>query len=229
MSKHSALLKKVKMAIAKLLNSKSITNRSASNRLMLQSFILYFLSLMRNYSKNILLLLIISFTLTGCATHTVAITNNATNINLTLAMQYLQKNMLIQAKQHFIFALQQSPHDPLVLSGYGFYLQQIGDAKAKQVFAQALHEAGQQPMVLNNIAVFYCQQHHYTQAMRLFKQALQIRQYLFSAQLYENMGICADMQVGCAQSLPYFKAALRRDAHLHYSQLRVKQCLSKKH
>ena len=79
------------------------------------------------------------------------------------------------------------------------------------------------------LLMFYCQQHFYAKAMHLFKQVLQIRQYLFSAQLYENMGICADKQAGCKRSLPYFQAALRHDAHLSYSQLRVQQCLNKKH
>lgn len=172
-------------------------------------------------------LLIMLFLMTSC-TSTTSLNNNAANINLSIAMQYLQKNMLLNAKQHFLLALQQAPHDPLVLSGYGFYLQTVNDAKAAAIFQQALRLAHDQPQVFNNIAVFYCQQHHYIQAMQLFNKALQMPNYLFSAQLYENMGICTYKKFGCRRALPYFVAALHRDAHLLFSRQQLTLCLDKK-
>ncbi len=167
----------------------------------------------------------IMFFLSACATHVVDKQQKVSNLNLEIAMNYLQQGSSMMAKQHFLLALQESPKDPIVLSTYGLYLEKVGDPQAEQYYQQAVELNPHSAMAHNNYGTYLCRHQQYSAAIAQFQQAIDQADYLYTATTYENMGICSDLAKQTSAAKQYFVKALRYDPSLQLS----KEMLSKKY
>ena len=171
---------------------------------------------------RLLCMVIITLCLTACASHGVSDTpssdDTVATLNLNIAMDYLQRGNLLQARQHLRLAKDDNPNDALVWCGIGLYDEKVHDGQAAVAFEHALQLQPRNAMVLNNVAAYQCRHRHYVQAMLLFKQAASDPLYLYIGQVYENMGVCALLAKHSLQAKQYFAKAVAVNPALPFSQ-----------
>ncbi len=148
--------------------------------------------------------------LSSCATQP---TNpEAAGLNTKLGYTYMQQGDMQSAKRKFLLALQENPHDPLVLQAMGYYLEQTGDVKiAENYYQQALKLAPEQGPVQNNYGDFLCRQGKYHQAIKHFDLATQDINYLYVTQAFENASFCALKIPDKKLARSYLQKALQSD------------------
>lgn len=117
---------------------------------------------------------------------------NASDINVQLAMGYLQQGNVQRAKSKLLVALQQSPDHPPALNAMGYYLERVGEVKqAEQYYLKALYIAPADGSVQNNYGTFLCRTGRYKASIDHFMLAIKDPNYLSSAEAYENAGLCS--------------------------------------
>lgn len=82
---------------------------------------------------------------------------NAAHKNAALAIRYLHKGYTNLAQEKIQLALEQAPHDPLVLDTMGYYYEKTGELdKANQYFTGALLLNPKSILARNNYGAFLC-------------------------------------------------------------------------
>lgn len=161
--------------------------------------------------------------LSACATHPSSDAEALSNLNLDLAMAYLKQGSPVMAKQHFLLALQEAPDNPAVLAGYGLYLEKVGDPLAESYYQKAVELNPHSAMAHNNDGTYLCRHGQYAQGIREFQEAIDQPDYLYTAETYENMGICSELANQLVAAKAYFTKALDYDPSLSFSRERLKK------
>lgn len=164
------------------------------------------------------LLCVLIILLSACATQTTVDQDNLSDLNLEIAMTYLNKGLPVMAKQHFLLALQEAPDNPAVLAGYGLYLEKVNDPQARRYYQKAVELNPRSAMAYNNYGTYLCRHREYAEAITEFQRAIDQPDYLYTAQTYENMGICSELAHQTLSAKTYFTKALGYDPSLRLSR-----------
>jgi type IV pilus assembly protein PilF len=185
--------------------------------------------------KRITIICFWAFTigLAGCTTSS---TNSppsdpqrASQINLDLAVDYLRKGNLAQAKEKLDRALEQNPRNAAAHSVAGMLYNRLGDTnKADSHYQRAVSLDPENSEYKNNYAVYLCQHNRFDRGEKLALQAAGDLLYKTREVGFLNAGTCArnggnikraEEHLRAAVKLrPRFGEALYQLAELEYQQ-----------
>ncbi|MGL4207544.1 MAG: type IV pilus biogenesis/stability protein PilW [Aeromonadaceae bacterium] len=183
-------------------------------------------------NKSILIAWALLMALPGCVTETTLVgknsdrtegnidTQTAAKTRLNLAMGYLSKGEMAQAKFNLDKASEFDPSNPDILLTRAYYFQKVGDnVSAERSYKEALAQYPNNADAMNNFGVFLCSNKRYAEADSQFMRAVEQPDYIRMDDTYENAASCA------AQSGDKAKAARYFDIALGYSPLNAKLLL----
>lgn len=148
----------------------------------------------------------------------------AAQLNVELGLNYLKQQQFNRAHQKLNRAKKLAPHLPQVHYAYGYFLESIGEIlQAEKSYQKALQLKPQGGDEHNNYGAFLCRQHRYPQAEKHFLRALKDANYTFSAQVYENAGLCMLATPDYLKARHYLEKALQHDPTLTNALLALHQ------
>lgn len=138
--------------------------------------------------------------------------HKAALLNIEMGQTYLAQGDLSRAKKKFVHAIELQPKLPEAHSAIGYFYETVGDIEeAEKHHAQAIAFGGDKGRYYNNYGTFLCRQARYKEADKAFNKALRDKQYLKTAEVYENAGICALQQPDESKAYTYLKTAIKND------------------
>ena len=163
-------------------------------------------------SKYLMLFLLILL-LQGCMPKAV-VTNSkkSAQYNMSLGLAYLYKGDYILAKDKLLKAIQQDANAPNVNAALAYYFEKVGDINlAYSYYKKALNIAPKDGSNLNNYAAFLCRIKQYQKANVYFIMAINDVNYVNTAAVLENAGLCNKAMFNYKKASLYFKKALQQD------------------
>lgn len=161
---------------------------------------------------TIILLATIAVGFAGCAANSESRGNpeRASDINLDLAVDYLRKGNLAQAKEKLDRSLEQNPRNAGAHSIAGMLYTRLKDMdKADSHYQRAVSLAPDNAEYKNNYAVFLCQQNRFERGEKLALQAATNLLYKTRELAYLNAGTCARSRGDAASAEKHFREALK--------------------
>lgn len=138
--------------------------------------------------------------------------HKAALLNIEMGQAYLAQGHLSRAKQKFVHALQIQPKLPEAHSAIGYFHETVGDIEeAEKYHEKAISFGAGKGRYYNNYGTFLCRQRRFKEADRAFNNALKDKQYIKTAEVYENAGLCALQQPDEAKAYTYLKTAVKND------------------
>ncbi|MFC4701897.1 type IV pilus biogenesis/stability protein PilW [Glaciecola siphonariae] len=135
--------------------------------------------------------------------------NEASKTRVSLGLTYLQNGNFSQAKFNLDKALEFAPRNGQAHYALAFYYQQVDEPKlAEDSYETALRFSNNDPDVVNSYGAFLCQQGNYDKAKEYFLKAVNDRNYVSTAETYENLAICSQSQGKNQEAIEYFNSAL---------------------
>lgn len=135
-------------------------------------------------------------------------------LNIEMGQSYLMQGQVSRAKQKFVHALELKPKLPEAHSAIGYFYETVGDfEEAETHHTQAIRYGGDKGRYYNNYGTFLCRQRRFKEADRAFNNALKDKQYIKTAEVYENAGLCSLQQPDIDKAYVYLKTAIRNDPH----------------
>lgn len=136
----------------------------------------------------------------------------AAMLNIEMGQAYLAQGQLSRAKQKFVHALELQPKMPEAHSAIAYFYETVGDVdEAAKHHAQAINFGNGKGRFYNNYGTYLCRQKRFKEADRAFNNALKDKQYIKTAEVYENAGICALQQPDEDKAYQYLKTAIKND------------------
>jgi type IV pilus assembly protein PilF len=133
----------------------------------------------------------------------------AAKTRVSLGLTYLQNGNFSQAKFNLDKALEFAPRSGQAHYGMAFYYQQVDEPElAQESYEKALSFSNNDPDVVNSYGAFLCQQGKYEKAKEYFLKAVNNRNYISTAETYENLAICSQSQGKNQAAIEYFASAL---------------------
>ena len=183
-----------------------------------------------NYFRLVLITLL--FSLTACNQSGVrnselttgAVANQATQANLSLAIEYMKLGDYEKSLEKLNRAREADPDYPGTYNVYGLLYQQIGRNKdAEKSFKKALKLYPNDSETLNNYGRFLCQQRRAEEAEKTFLTAAKNPLYATPELAITNAGTCAfsNNRLDAAES--YFRRALEIDKEMPRALLQMSQ------
>lgn len=127
-----------------------------------------------------------------------------------LALTYLKRGNMEQAKYNLDKAKTHNPKLEEVHVARAYYYQTVGDIeRANSAYEAAMSSASPSGDVMNNFGVFLCQQQQYDKAESLFLAAIDVPNYTRMASSYENLGLCSRQANEYGKAREYFSKALQ--------------------
>src|SRR5690606_2177993 len=162
---------------------------------------------------TIILLATIAVGFVGCAGNSSSSRGNperASELNLNLAVDYLRKGNLAQAKEKLDRALEQNPRNAGAHSVAGMLYTRLKDLdKADSHYQRAVSLDPENPDYKNNYAVFLCQRNRFERGEKLALQAANNLLYKTREVAYLNAGTCARSRGDNASAEKHFREALK--------------------
>lgn len=186
---------------------------------------------------KIFAIICISLFLVACSTTSTKISNteaeansqssaNATaaNYNVQLALGYFDQGDTQRAKQKLLLALDQAPDWAPAHDAMAYYLENTGELRAaEKYYLQAIQIDPSSGSAQNNYGTFLCKMKRYQEADQHFMLAAQDPQYLRTAEVYENAGLCAMQIPDATKAYGYFQKAIAHDPNRAISYLELAQ------
>jgi type IV pilus assembly protein PilF len=156
----------------------------------------------------------LTLAISGCASNS----NNsspvqperASEVNLDLAIDYLRKGNLAQAKEKLDRALDQNPRNAAAHSIAGMLYDRLGDAnKADSHYQRAVSLDDENPEYKNNYAAYLCQKGRFDRGEKLALQAAVNLLYKTREVAYLNAGMCARNGGDVERAEQHFREALK--------------------
>lgn len=154
-------------------------------------------------------------------------------INVELGLGYLGQGQVARAKTKLMHAVKLAPNISETHSALAYFMEMVGDYKsAEQEHKKAVHYSSGKGAVYNNYGAFLCRRERYKEADQAFHYAIEDKEYVRTAEVYENAGICAlkwkDKTAAELKASEYLTTAIRRDptrtsAVLELAALNLKQ------
>lgn len=136
----------------------------------------------------------------------------ASDVNVQLGLAYLENGDVQRAHQKLLLAEQQSPGSLQAKGAMGYFLESTGSlTSADAYYRRAIMLNPKSGASQNNYGTFLCRRGQYTEADQHFLLALQDPNYLNTAQVYENAGLCAMQIPDTEKAIRYFTQAITQD------------------
>ncbi len=160
---------------------------------------------------TIILLATIAVGFAGCAGNTSrGNPERASELNLNLAVDYLRKGNLAQAKEKLDRALEQNPRNAGAHSVAGMLYTRLKDMdKADSHYQRAVSLDSENPDYKNNYAVFLCQRNRFERGEKLALQAADNLLYKTREVAFLNAGTCARSRGDLVSAEKHFREALK--------------------
>lgn len=135
------------------------------------------------------------FMITSCSTSIVRDSKRASKLNAELGVAYMRKGNYEQSLFKLKKAMKLNPDNARAfLYTAELYRRLNENESALDYFKQAYDIAPDDSAVTNNYGAFLCSTKKYTEAFKFYNLALLNPVYPDRAEVYENMGICAEDQ-----------------------------------
>jgi len=133
-------------------------------------------------------------------------------LNVEMGKTYLEQGQINRAKQKFVHALELKPKLPEAHTAMGYFYETVGDIEeAEKHHTQAISYGDGKARYYNNYGTFLCRRARYKEADRAFNSALKDKQYIKTAEVYENAGLCALQAQETQKAYAYLQTALQHD------------------
>lgn len=133
----------------------------------------------------------------------------AAKTRVSLGLTYLQNGNFTQAKFNLDKALEFAPRSGDAHYAMAFYYEQVEELElAEAAYQQAIDYSPKNADILNSYGAFLCKQSKYDEAKTFFLQAVNSKNYISTAETYENLAICSQSQGLQQEALDYFQSAL---------------------
>ncbi|MEW6998970.1 type IV pilus biogenesis/stability protein PilW [Colwelliaceae bacterium BS250] len=110
---------------------------------------------------------------------------------ISLALSYLNKGHMTQAKSNLEKAKKLAPNMPEVYTAFAHYYEKVGEYdKAEASYNEALSLDENSADTLNNLGVFLCRQSRVDEAEQAFLKAIEVPTYVRVSESYENIALC---------------------------------------
>lgn len=169
--------------------------------------------------------LMLSISLSGCVTQEYVTnsedsiqersinTKEAATARLQLALEYLKKGKIPQAKLNLDRAEQLNADVKGVYSTYAFYYQKVGEIKlANKAYLEALDRFPNDENTRNNYGAFLCTHERFEEAEKQFVISINSPFNTQTANSYENAGLCALRDESWQRAKDHLTAVLRYEA-----------------
>jgi type IV pilus assembly protein PilF len=153
--------------------------------------------------------------------------------NVELGLGYLSQGQVVRAKTKLTHALKLAPNISETHSAVAYFKEMVGDYKdAEREHKKAISLSSGKGAVYNNYGAFLCRRARYKEADQAFQYAVQDKDYVRTADVYENAGLCAlkwpDKEASENKAIEYLTTAIHRDpnrpsALLELTALNLKQ------
>lgn len=146
----------------------------------------------------------------------------AAEANAKLGMAYLKKGFYAVSKERLMSALRDDPNIAVSWYSMAYYLEQTNEkAEAEKYYLKAISVQPKSGSAKNNYGTFLCRVGRYQEGISQFMAAVHERDYLDSAEAYENAAICSLMMHNDMLALQYFHQALDNNPNMPFSLLSV--------
>jgi len=137
-----------------------------------------------------------------------------------LALLYLQKDNMQQAKQNLDKALEYQPNDPEIFRIFAYYYHRVNEnEKAEEYYKKSLSIDDENADTYNNYGTFLCSLKRYEEAEQAFLDAIKQSSYTGVSNTYENAAICAEQANKLDKALYYYEYALSHNPRKSYINL----------
>lgn len=151
-------------------------------------------------------------------THLYGYNPKAAQINAQLGLAYLKEGEVERAKHKLLLALRQNPNSSQVQSAFAYFYEKTAELTlAEQYYLKAINLQPAAGEFHNNYGTFLCQQKRFKEAQREFTLAVEDKNYLYTAEAYENLGLCAMENHNYQQARVFFTKALEKNPKLKQS------------
>lgn len=166
--------------------------------------------------SNKIIIVLLMLNLTACSIFSRPTIPNtgpqAANTNVQLGLAYLQSGDVQRAKQKLLLAEQQAPQSTESQGAMGYFLEATGNLReADAYYRKAVSLSPKSGAAQNNYGTFLCRRGRYAEADQHFLLALQDPNYLNTAQVNENAGLCAMQVPDINKAMSYFNQAVTQD------------------
>ncbi|MFO1258704.1 MAG: type IV pilus biogenesis/stability protein PilW [Gammaproteobacteria bacterium] len=149
-------------------------------------------------------------------------TTKAAKLNLELGLTYLNEGYVERAKSKLNHALKLAPELSEVHYALGYYYEKVSEYdQAEKSYRKAINLNRNGGKEHNNYGAFLCRQKRYREAEKEFLLALKDPNYVNTAELYENAGICVNAIPDIASASGYFEKSLKHDPRRPTSLLQL--------
>lgn len=133
----------------------------------------------------------------------------AAKTRVSLGLTYLQNGNFTQAKFNLDKALEFAPRSADAHYAMAYYYEQVEEIElAESAYQNALDYASNNPDILNSYGAFLCKQSKYEDAKTFFLRAVNSKNYISTAETYENLALCSQSQGLRKEAVEYFESAL---------------------
>ena len=205
------------------------------------SFTIYYVffvkdSLFKEVMYKSLIIIVSLLMLCGCVSSATTVTTKkvgaghemvfdpkgAAETRIKLAILYLEKNKMQQAKENIEKALEYQPNDANIYRIFAYYYQRVNEEeKADAWYKKSLARDSENPDTYNNYGTFLCKQGRYSEADNAFLNALKQSSYNAVAGTYENAGICSEKANKLDKAIYYYQYALSYNPNKPYIYLKL--------
>lgn len=144
----------------------------------------------------------------------------AADTRVQLALLYLEKKDMQQAKANLDKALEYQPNDAKIYRIFAYYYQQVNeDEKANEYYKESISLDSKNGDTYHNYGTFLCAQGDYKRAEESFLKAVELSSYTRVSRTYQNAAICAEEAKEYKKAIFYYEYALSHSPNSHYLYL----------
>lgn len=145
---------------------------------------------------------------TGAAVKTTFDPKSAAETRVKLALVYLRKDDMQQAKENLDKALEYQPNNANIYRVYAYYSQRVNeDEDAEKYYKKSLSLDSKHPDTYNNFGTFLCRKERYEEAEKAFLTAIAQTSYSNVADTYENAAYCSEKAKDIDKAIYYYEYA----------------------
>lgn len=144
----------------------------------------------------------------------------AASTRVKLALLYIEKQQMQQAKENLDKALEYQPNDPNIYRIFAYYYQKVNEAdKAENYYQKSLSLDAKNGDTYHNYGTFLCGIGDYHGAEEAFLKAVVQSNYNLVSRTYENAAICAEEDKNYKKAIFYYEYALSHSPKSNYINL----------
>lgn len=141
----------------------------------------------------------------------------AADTRVKLALLYLRKDNMQQAKENLDKALEYQPNDANIYRIFAYYYQRVNENEiAEEYYKKSLSFDAKNADTYNNYGTFLCKLERYKEAEKAFLSAVEQSSYTSVANTYENAAICAENAGNADKALFYYEYAISHNPNKSY-------------